>query len=303
MRRLFIVLTGLTLVSGEGVWFACGAGNAESGGRAATASQGAPLKKMTATGTIEPEEVVDVGVQMSGRIASFGADPRAKGKPIDYGSQVEAGTVLAQIDNALYAVRVEQERAGVMRAEAELKQAMIGLEHAAILWQVAQNLKKNQAISDADLEQARFNHAMAEPSVAAAKATLLQNKAALRRAEIELGYTTIKSPIKGVVIDRRANVGQIVGPAANAGLFLVAKMETLQVWASVSEADVARVRPHQRVRFTVDAYPGKVFEGTVKQIRLNATMTQNVVTYTVVVAVSSPTDKLLPYLTASVEFE
>ncbi len=138
-----------------------------------------------------------------------------------------------------------------------------------------------------------------------AEAVLAQNRAALKRAEIELGCTTIRSPIKGVVIDRRANVGQMVGPSniTTPSLFLIANLDILQVWASVKEADIAQIHQGQRVRFTVDAYPGKVFEGQVAQIRLNAVMTQNVVTYTLVVGISSATAKLLPYMTAHFEFQ
>ena len=137
-----------------------------------------------------------------------------------------------------------------------------------------------------------------------AEATLLQKEAASKEARRKLDYTTIKSPIKGVVIDRRVNVGQmaIVSPNPSC-LFLIADSRNLQIWASVNEADISQIHQQQFVRFTVDAHPSKVFEGKVKQIRLNATMTQNVVTYTVVVAISSTTEKLLPYMTAHLEFE
>jgi HlyD family secretion protein len=297
-------ISGLAIAGSEGLWCACAIDNNEPAGPATPAGPSAPAKKVVATGTVEAEEFVDVGAQVAGTIVRFGADPKAKGKTIDYGSQVEAGTVLAEIDNALYVVRVDQERASVLRARAEVKQATIALEHAAAQWKHAQALKPTRAISDTDLEQARCNHKLAEAALEAAKAALLQNEAALKRAEIELGYTTIRSPIKGVVIDRRANVGQIVGPAANGpSLFLVADLERLEVWATVNEADVARIRAQQPVRFTVAAFPGMVFKGFVKKIRPNAVMTQNVVTYTVVIAISGSTGKLLPYLTANVEFE
>ena len=118
----------------------------------------------------------------------------------------------------------------------------------------------------------------------------------MKQAEIELGYTTIKSPSKGIVIDRGVNMGQIVAPTVNGSVFLIGKIDKLDVWASVNEVDISQIREQQPVRFTVDAFPGKVFEGKVRQNRLNATMTQNVVTYTVVVAISSPTEKLLPYM-------
>jgi HlyD family secretion protein len=277
----------------------------------------APGKKVLATGTIEPEEVVDVCAPVAGTIASFGADPRSPGKSIGWNSPVEVGTVLAQIDSDLYAARVERERAGCVRAEAELAQARINLERAEAQWKRAQGLEKSKATPGPDFDLAALNDKAAKASVTVAEAALAQNKAALKQAEIELGYTTIKSPVKGTVIDCRVNVGQMVGPAnTNSSLFLIGKLDKLVVWASVNEADIARVHEKQAVRFTVDAisskgfdgrgvnrFPGKVFEGKVEQIRMNATMTQNVVTYTVVVAISGTPKELLPYMTANVEFE
>ena len=121
--------------------------------------------------------------------------------------------------------------------------------------------------------------------MAAAEAALAQAKAALKQAEINLAYTTIKSPIEGIIIDRRVNVGQTVAPTSTvSSLFLIAKdLRNMQVWASVNEADIARIHNGMKVRFTVAAFPKDVFQGTVAQTRLNATMTQNVVTYTVVI--------------------
>lgn len=303
MKRLFVVLVVLVLAIGGGVRCAPSAENARSVGRPASGAQTAPGKRITALGTVEPEEVVDVFAQAAGRIVSLGADPGGGGKPIDYGSSVEAGTVLARIDSELLAARVEQKRACCARAEAELAQAKIKLERAEAERQHAQERKKDKPVPDSAFDPAGFSSKAAKASVAVAEAALAENKAALKQAEIELGYTTIKSPIKGVVIDRRVNVGQMAAPANAPGLFMVAKVEKLQVWASVNEADITQIHQGQRVRVTVDALPGKVFEGKVKQIRLNATMTQNVVTYTVVVDISSPTEKLLPYLTAHLEFE
>jgi HlyD family secretion protein len=328
MKTLLSMVVGLLLVTGGGVGSAYPADDAKpeyqpklfrgpaASGKNAPAASG---KNVLATGTIEPEEMIDVCAEVAGTIVSLGADPHAPGKSIDYGSPVEAGTVLAQIDSQLYAVRVERERAGCVRAEAELAQAMINLERADAQWQRSQALEAKKAISDSDLELTKFNDKAAKVSVTAAKALLAQKQAALKEAEIELSYTTIKSPIKGVVIDRRVNVGQMVAPANTSSLFLVGKLDKLVVWASVNEADIARVHQKQAVRFTVDALPGKVFEGKVEQIRMNATMAQNVVTYTVVVAISEPgptftpggtigaaagaKEKLLPYMTASLEFE
>jgi len=300
MRKLPILFTALAIIQGVACIYS--ADNAEPETRTATPGRG-PGKKITALGTVEPEHSVDVGAQVAGRIVSFGTDSRIDGKSIDYGSSVEVGTVLAQIDSALYAARVEHERAGCARAEAELTQAKIDLEHADLQWQDAQDQRKSGTISSYDYNLAKFKQKAAQASILAAEATLAENKAALKQAEIELGYTTIRSPIKGVVIDRRANVGQMVSPAANSSsLFLLADIERLQVWASVNEADIGQVHQGQRVRFAVDAFPNKFFQGELKQVRLNATMNQNTVTYTVVIVLPGATDRLLPYMTAHVEF-
>ncbi len=132
-----------------------------------------------------------------------------------------------------------------------------------------------------------------------------QAKASLEVAETNLGYTEIRSPIDGVVVARRVNVGQTVVASLNApSLFLLAKdLRQMQVWASVNEADIGRISVDTPVQFTVDAVPNRVFHGKVVQIRLNAQTTQNVITYTVVVATDNLDGKLLPYLTANLQFE
>ena len=312
MRKLLIMLAGLLLVGGGGV--ACGQSADDAKpeyqpklfrGPTAPGKNGesAPGKKVLATGTVEPEEVVDVCTQVAGPIVNLGADPHAAGKSIDYNSSVEVGTVLAQIDSQPFAIRVQRQQAACTRAEAELAKAKINLEDAEAQWKLAQAQQKTGGTPYSDFLRAKLNYDVAKPSVTSAEAALVENKAALKQAEIELGYTTIKSPIQGVVIDRRVNVGQMVAPTNASSLFLIAKLDKLVVWTSVNEADIAKVHQQQAVRFTVDAYPGKVFQGKVEQIRLNATMTQNVVTYTVVIAISGEPKELLPYMTANVEFE
>ena len=304
-----------------------------------------------ATGTVEPEEVVDVGAQVAGRIESLGTDPRNPSRTIDYGSPVEIGTVLARINDSLFQSEVEQAQAQVesaqaltdstaaqvMEAEANVeraKQDLLQLQakvfQAKRDWRRAEGLwtSSRGAISEAEYDMARFNYqaadaavgvgnaaiAQAEAQVKFAKANvarthadLSQAQATLRRAQTNLGYCTIKSPVKGVIVDRRINVGQTVVSSLNSpSLFLIAKdLKRLEVWASVNEADIGNIRSGQAVRFTVDAFPGEVFSGVVAedQPRLNATMNQNIVTYTVVVDTDNSAGKLLPYLTADVEFQ
>ena len=149
------------------------------------------------------------------------------------------------------------------------------------------------------------NYKAAKGNVEVGAATIKQNEASLELARTNLAYTVIKSPVEGVIVDRRVNVGQTVVSSLNApSLFLIAKdLRRIQVWASVNEADIGRIHVGLPVRFTVDAYPGETFRGKVIQIRLNATMTQNVVTYTVVVVTDNTDGRLLPYLTANLQFE
>lgn len=271
---------------------------------------------ISATGTVEPEEVIDVGAQMAGKIVAFGRDKN--GQTVDYGSVVEAGTVLAQIDDALYAAEVAQARAGLQQAKSEalsaqanLKQLKAKAVQAELEWRRAQKLGPSEALSQSDFdaarsafEVARANLEVGQAAIAKAQDAVAVAAATLRRAEQNLKYCTIKSPVQGVIIDRRVNIGQTVVASLSApSLFLLARdLKRLQVWVAVNEADIGNIHPGQPATFTVDAYPGVVFQGEVRKVRLNATMTQNVVTYTVEVATDNADGKLLPYLTTNVKF-
>jgi HlyD family secretion protein len=244
---------------------------------------------ISATGTVEPEEVVDVGAQVAGRIIAFGKDKN--GHPIDYGSAVEEGMILAQIDDALFADEVAI-------AAAQLQQAKAKLDQAERDWGRAQKLGPSEALAESSYDAYKYAYDSAKADVALAEATLSRSKQ-------NLDYCTIKSPVKGIIIDRRVNIGQTVVASLNApSLFLIAKdLKRMQVWVSVNETDIGSIHPGQPVTFIVDAFPGEVFQGQVGKIRLNATMTQNVVTYTVEVVTDNSSGKLLPYLTANAEFE
>jgi len=305
MRRFVVLMLLAGLASGAWWWFSNRTAGAGVEYRLAEVQRGDVLAVVAATGTIEPEELVDVGAQVAGRIQDLGRDPREESRSIDYGSQIEEGTVLARIDDALYAAQVEQARATVSRARADVEQQTIRMQQAEREWNRAQEFRKRNSISEADLDLARANWQAAQAAVSVSEASHEQAKASLHQAEINLGYCTIRSPVKGVIIDRRVNIGQTVVASLNApSLFLIAKdLGRLQVWASVNEADIGQIYVGQNVKFTVDARPNEVFKGTVAQIRLNATMTQNVVTYTVVVSTDNSDGRLLPYLTASLQFE
>lgn len=272
---------------------------------------------INATGTLEPEEVIDVGAQIAGQIISFGKD--ADGRTIDYGSQVEEGMVLAKIDDVLYAAGVEETRAKIeankaalKRAEANLERAAANLERARQDWTRAQKLGPSDALSRSKYDNYKSAYDIAKAEIKVNEAEILQGKAAVVQAQAELTrarknfeYCTIISPVKGVIIDRRVNIGQTVVASLNApSLFLLAKdLKEMEIWVAVNEADIGKITPGGPVTYTVDAFPGRVFHGKVDKIRLNAGMTQNVVSYTVVVVTSNDDNLLLPYLTANVTFE
>jgi HlyD family secretion protein len=262
---------------------------------------------INATGTVEPEEVVDVGAQVAGRIASFGTDPRDPGKLISYGSRVEEGTVLARLDSALFQARVDQARGRVAKAAADIEQVQAKFRQTDRELERCKKLKARPTavIAQQEYDAALANEESAKAMLAVSESALVVAKADLEEAEVNLGYTTIRSPVKGIILDRRINIGQTVVASLNApSLFLIAKdLGRLEIWSSVNETDIGSIHEGQRVRFTVGALPGERFEGKVSQIRLNASMTQNVVTYTVVISVDNSSGRLLPYLTARIEFE
>jgi HlyD family secretion protein len=285
--------------------------------RTVPVKRGDLLVSISATGTVEPEEVIDVGAQIAGQIMAFGRD--AGGRTVDYGSPVEAGTILAQIDDSLYSAdaaqaeaQVQSGRAALQRAEADLGQLRAKLQQAERDWRRAQKLGPSEALAQASFdayqsayESAAANLAVGQAAILQARAGLAQAEALRRRALRNLSYCTITSPVKGVIVDRRVNIGQTVVASLNApSLFLIAKdLKRMQVWVAVNEADIGKIRPGQPVTFTVDAFPGETFRGEVGKVRLNASMTQNVVTYTVEIVTDNSSGRLLPYLTANVQFE
>ena len=304
-RTRVVAIIAIALVTGALVWLRLRPEpTAGASFRTAAVQRGELLVTVGATGTIEPEEVVDVGAQVVGMIREFGRDPGDDSRRIDYGSAVDEGTVLARIDDTFYEAQRDQAKANAARARADQRQLAAKLRQSEREWDRAQRLRKTGVVSEADYDVALANVETARSSLAVGEASIVQADAALRQAEINLGYTTIRSPVRGVIVDRRVNIGQTVVSSLNApSLFLIAKdLGRLEVWASVNEADVGRIRPGQAVTFTVDAYPGREFHGQVAQLRLNATMTQNVVTYTVVVTTDNADGRLLPYLTASLRF-
>jgi HlyD family secretion protein len=321
MKRLstmLVVALILAVVCGGGAWFVWNKNRS-----AAVRYNTAPVKKgdlvatIGATGTVEPEEVVDVGAQVAGQINVFGKDKN--GKAIDYGSEVETDMVMARIDDALYAAdaaqaaaQLQQAHAQLASTEANLKQLQAKLRQADRDWQRAQKIGPSDALAQSSYDAYQAAYEIAQADVATGEAAILQARGAIAQSEAlvqrtkrNLDYCVIKSPVNGVIIDRRVNIGQTVVASLNApSLFLIAKdLKRIQVWVAVNEADIGNIKPGQPVTFTVDAYPNRDFKGVVGKVRLNATMTQNVVTYTVEVIADNADGKLLPYLTANAKFE
>jgi len=271
---------------------------------------------ISASGTLEPEELVNVGAQVSGKIMNFGTD--VDGKPIDFGSEVKKGMVLANIDEVLYTAALKEAQASILQAkaailssEANIKQAKANLVLAQSNWTRAQELypkgamaKSEYDAAEADFLSKKANIAVVEAEEERAKAQLAIAEAALVKAERNLSYCVIRSPEDGVVVDRRVSVGQtLVSNMSASSVFLIAKdLRKMEVWVAVNEADIGGIVKGMPVYFSVDAFPDREFQGSVKKIRLNATMSQNVVTYVVEVFTDNADRKLLPYLTANVRF-
>ena len=249
--------------------------------------------------------MIDVGAQITGKVLEFGKDPDHPDKAIDFGSTVHKNMLLAKIDPTYYQAQVDQADAAMKKAEAELQQLKALSDQAKNDWERAKELKPMNAIAGSDFDAAVANYYVAQANIAVGEATLKQTKAALAMAQINLNYTNIYSPVDGVIINRRVNIGQTVTASLNTpSMFLIAKdLRRMQVWVSVNEADVGRIRLDMPVSFTVDAHPHDTFRGTVTQIRMNAVSTQNVVMYTIIVTTDNPELKLYPYMTANVKFE
>lgn len=274
------------------------------------------MSVISASGTVEPEELVNVGAQVTGKIMNFGID--ADGKTVDYGSRVKKGMVLARIDEVLYEAELRNARADKAKAEvsilssqANIQQAKAKLVLAELNWKRARELNPKGALSRSDYDTSEANYLTAKADLAVANAMLEQSRAqlqsaeaALVKAERNLSYCVITSPVDGIIIDRRVSIGQtLVSSMSASSIFLIATdLRKMQVWVSVNEADIGSIRPGMPVIFTVDAFPDDEFKGVVHKIRLNATMSQNVVTYVVEVSTDNSSGKLLPYLTANVKF-
>ncbi len=319
MRLLFSIVGVIGIVAGSAAYYVkYVAAEPTTSFRTAAVTRGDILSTIKATGTVEPEEVVNVGRRSwagSMILASTPATQRVK--KIDYRSVVHEDTVLAYIDDSVYKAQLDQAEAAYLRSKADLQQLKAKLlqteqdrkraEELHTITDIPGTTHPIKGIADSDYDLAVANHEVAKANVTVGEAMIKQSEASFELAKTNLAYTIIKSPVEGEIIDRRVNIGQTVVSSLNApSIFLIGKdLRRMQVWASVNEADIGRIMSKKEMpaQFTVDAFPGEVFRGKVAQVRLNANMNQNVVLYTVVVAFDNSERKLIPYLTANLQFE
>jgi HlyD family secretion protein len=257
--------------------------------------RGSLSARVTATGTLSALVTVQVGSQVSGRIQELYAD---------FNSKVSKGQLIATIDPRLFEADVQQQRANLAAAQAALARAQVQAKDAQRQATRAAELAERGLLSQGERDTTAANADAAQTSVVSAQAGITQARAALTRSETNLAYTRIVSPTDGVVISRSVDVGQTVAASLQAPiLFTIAQdLRQMQVNTSVSESDVGRLRADMPASFTVDAYPGERFQGTVRQVRDVATTVQNVVTYDAVIDVDNPDLKLKPGMTANVTF-
>ncbi len=276
-----VIASGILIV---GFMYWSGGSGKESGEsqyKTRTLERGDIVQTISANGTLTPVVLVNVGTQVSGTVAKLYAD---------FNDQVQTGQVLAELDPALLRAQLQQSRASLLNAQVTLK--------------IAQSkLRRNQLLKEKDFISLDALQVV-EQEVEAARAQLAISKAQVERDQANLDYSVIRSPISGVVIARDVDIGQTV--AANfqtPTLFQIAKdLRQMQVNISVAEADIGQLQIDQLINFTVDAFPSRKFVGTVKQIRLNPTIQENVVTYNVVAMVDNADGTLLPGMTANIGF-
>ena len=233
---------------------------------------------ISATGTLEPVDQVEVGTQVSGDIAKI---------YVDFNSKVKKGQVIAELDKSKL-------KATLTQAEIAYRSAENDYKYKESTYNRVKKLSESNAASAVELETAEYN-------MNAAKFAVERSKNEVNQARLNLSYATIKSPIDGVVLKRAVEVGQTVAASMSTPtLFVIAKdLSQMKVMAAIDEADIGQVKQGQKATFTVDAFQGESFNGAVQEVRLNPTTTSNVVTYTVVITAENPDQKLLPGMTAT----
>lgn len=278
-RNIIFFLIFVLLAAGISYYFFSKSRKKNYSWRTAKVENGDVTVAVTATGSINADTTVQVGTQVSGIIAKLFAD---------FNSVVKKGEIVAMLDTTLLNAAKEDVLANLERAEVQVRQSKLEFERNRKLFD-------EKVISQADFDLANTNYQVA-------KSALKSSKAQLNQAKINIRYATIRAPVSGTVISRSVDVGQTVIASFNSPtLFTIANdLTKMQVHANIDEADIGQVKLGQKVSFTVDAYPDKVFGGAVKQIRLQPVVVQNVVTYIVIIDVPNPDLKLMPGLTANI---
>src|SRR5450432_2379490 len=293
-RSTFTILAVVALLAGGGVWaWRRASMTVPVTFRTARVDRGAVEATVTATGALNAVVTVQVGSQVSGAIAKLGAD---------FNSQVKEGQIIAQIDPTRFKANLAQAEATLKSAEAALVRADVTQREAKIELDRAKPLADKGVIGAADLDAARSKFDQAVADRASAEAQVGQSRASVGVARVDFEHTTIRAPISGTVLSRSVDVGQTVAASLQAPvLFTIAQdLSRMEVHAAVDEADVGKLHEGQEATFTVDAYPGETFPGTIFQIRSQPTVTQNVVTYDAVLRVGNKDGRLRPGMTASV---
>lgn len=263
--------------------------------KTAKVQRGEIVQTVRATGNVNPVTTIMIGTRVSGTVVAI---------YVDYNSKVKKGQLIAQIDPTPFENELRQSEAELSNARASLLKAEITLKDAERTLKRKQELFRRELISKSELEDAEsaYNTAVAQYEIALAQ--VKRAEAGLNQAKTNLGYTRIISPVDGVIIAKNVEVGQTVAASFQTPtLFTVAPdLTKMQIDTNVDEADIAKIRIGMEATFTVDSYPDRRFRGTVSQIRLSPTITQNVVTYNVVISVDNSELLLRPGMTANVTF-
>jgi HlyD family secretion protein len=259
-------------------------------------ARGELVREVTATGTLSAVTTVTVSSQVSGTIREIHAD---------FNDVVRKGQVLAELDPSLLQAQVEQAEAGLVSAEAAVEELEVKRDAARLVLDRTAKLAGRQLISVSDLESAQVSLRSLDAQIRSEEASVAKSKASLNQARVNLGHTVVTSPIDGIVVSRAVDVGQTVAASMSAPtLFtLAADLTRMRVNASLDESDIGSIEPGQPVSFTVEAYPDETFDGRVSQVRLEATTTQNVVTYETMIDVENTDLRLKPGMTATVSIE
>jgi HlyD family secretion protein len=293
MKRLvgFVILL---IAAGGGWWYYVKYGQPAEKPQVLTAaiSQGDVVEAVTATGSLDPVRRYDVGSQVSGVVKAI---------YVDYNSIVKKDQLLAEIDPSLLEVQVEVQQAVIDRQQTDIESQEVQLDEEKKQFERTKSLFERGLETEQDYEAAERDIKTSEASIVSAQKALVSARANLEAAKLNVSYTRIVAPADGVIVERKVDVGQTVQSSMQVASFFVLStpLESLKLTAEVDESAIGEVRPGMDVRFTVDAYGQQQFRGTVDAVRLNATTTNNVVTYPVWITVPNPDLKLRPSMTAS----